>query len=116
MYGVEILAMEEVAVEFAFNWTACLIAVFSIFVFMVAVGTVISIASYDWSNIGIGIIFGILFGILLGVLTGNALETPTEYATQYKVIISDEVSLNDFNDKYEIVDQDGKIYIVRERN
>lgn len=34
---------------------------------------------------------------------------------EYKVIISDEVSMNEFLDKYEIIDQEGKIYTVRER-
>lgn len=34
---------------------------------------------------------------------------------EYKVIISDEVSLNEFYDKYEIVDQEGKIYTIKEK-
>lgn len=34
---------------------------------------------------------------------------------EYKVTISDEVSLNEFYDKYEIVDQEGKIYTIKER-
>ena len=33
---------------------------------------------------------------------------------QYKVTISDEVSMNEFFDKYEIIDQEGKTYTVRE--
>lgn len=32
---------------------------------------------------------------------------------EYKVIITDEVSLNEFNEKYEITDQEGKIYTIR---
>lgn len=34
---------------------------------------------------------------------------------EYKVTIDDSVSMNDFLDKYEILDQEGKIYTVRER-
>ena len=34
---------------------------------------------------------------------------------EYNVIISDEVSLTEFNEKYEIIEQNGKIYTVRER-
>ena len=34
---------------------------------------------------------------------------------EYKVTISDEVSLNEFYDKYEIVDQEGKIYTIKEK-
>lgn len=35
--------------------------------------------------------------------------------TEYKVIVDDTVYMNEFLGKYEILDQDGKIYIVRER-
>lgn len=35
--------------------------------------------------------------------------------TTYKVIVSDDVSVNKFLEKYEIVSIDGKIYEVRER-
>lgn len=34
---------------------------------------------------------------------------------EYKVIIDDSVSMNEFLDKYEILDQEGKIYTVKER-
>ena len=35
---------------------------------------------------------------------------------EYKVIINDTVSMNEFLDKYEIIDQEGKIYTVKERD
>lgn len=35
--------------------------------------------------------------------------------TEYKVIVDDTVNMNEFMKKYEILDQDGEIYIVRER-
>ena len=34
---------------------------------------------------------------------------------EYKVTIDDSVSMNEFLDKYEIIDQEGKIYTVKER-
>ena len=34
---------------------------------------------------------------------------------EYEVIISDEVSFSEFTAKYEIIEQRGKIYVVRER-
>ena len=34
---------------------------------------------------------------------------------QYKVTIDETVSMVEFMDKYEIIDQEGKIYTVRER-
>lgn len=33
----------------------------------------------------------------------------------YKVTISDEVNFVEFNDKYEIIDQDGLIYTIKEK-
>ena len=35
--------------------------------------------------------------------------------TTYEVTISDEVSFKDFTSKYEIIEQRGEIYIVKER-
>lgn len=60
-----------------------------------------------------------LFSMLISVfiyITG-ALNTPTgEEYIEYKVTVSEEVNLNEFMDKYEIVSQDGKIYTIKERN
>ena len=41
--------------------------------------------------------------------------SPREEITRYCVIVSDEVSFNEFMDKYKIIDQDGLIYTVEER-
>ena len=35
---------------------------------------------------------------------------------EYKVTIDDSVSMNEFLDKYEILDQEGKIYTIKEKN
>ena len=35
--------------------------------------------------------------------------------TEYKVIIDDSVNFNEFNEKYEIIDIDGKIYTIKEK-
>lgn len=56
-----------------------------------------------------------IFGMLFGGVVGSLAAAPAEYETQYKVTISDEVSMNDFLEKYGIVDQEGKIYTVVER-
>ena len=57
-------------------------------------------------------LLGWAFGYIIGMSTG----TPTDYETRYKVLISDEVQMNDFFEKYEIVDQDGKIYEIKEKS
>lgn len=116
MTGVEILATEEVATATTFNWSsfgwvilmaACIFIVFGIFV---------SVAEGDFSYLAILFASSIVFGLLMGTVVGFGDGVPTEYETQYKVTISDEVQMNDFLDHYEIVSQEGKIYTVRERN
>ena len=57
-------------------------------------------------------IFGILF-VIVSILELNT--PPQEPQTLYEVTISDEVSFKDFTSKYEIIEQRGKIYIVKER-
>jgi general stress protein CsbA len=64
-----------------------------------------------------------LIGMLIcfaTTLTLTCLDESTdcfkEYShTEYKVTIDDSVSMNEFLDKYEILDQEGKIYTVKER-
>jgi hypothetical protein len=60
-------------------------------------------------------ITGIVFGTLFGLLIGTALETPIKYDTRYQVIITDEVKMSEFSERYEVLNQKGKIYTVRER-
>lgn len=116
MTGVDILAAEEVAVEYAFGWT------------------------WFWSLVGIGAVVGIIWGVyevasgmsdwplipwlavllmgvgaLVGLLVGAFTSKPVKYETQYKVTVSDEVKMADFLEKYEIIETEGKIYTVRER-
>jgi hypothetical protein len=43
------------------------------------------------------------------VIFGTPVET-----TQYKVLIHDSVSMTEFSEHYEIVDQEGKIYVIQE--
>lgn len=116
MAGVEILAMEEVAVEFAFNWGAFFTAFGIIFGVFILFGIIISKITDDWKQLLVGFVLGTTLGSVLSIVVGFGLETPVKYEQQYKVIISDEVSMNEFVANYEIIDQEGKIYTVRERD
>lgn len=115
MSGVEILAMEEVVVDTVFNWKVAIITFSVLFIVLVLVGLFISFASKDWNNITVGIILGLILGVFGGIVGGSAEKIPTEYETRYKVIISDEILMNDFVEKYKIIEQDGRIYTVAER-
>lgn len=52
-------------------------------------------------------VFG--FGIGVGIFA------PRESTPRYQVIVEDDVNFNEFLDKYKIIDQNGLIYTVEER-
>ena len=52
--------------------------------------------------------------LCLGII-GTGIETNEIIDTTYKITVSDEVSLMELSEKYEIIEQDGKIFTVRER-
>lgn len=86
-----------------------------------ALGLIITLI--DWCDFGfdvrdIGLIFVFvvcfaLFGTFLTMLSEH--ETDVIDYIEYKVTVSEEVSFTEFTDKYEILDQEGKVYTVRER-
>jgi hypothetical protein len=118
MTGVEILASSEVEVDWLFNWKVFWIAVIVTWIVMFVISIIVYIidGNLDAAFIPAAtIICGTLGGIMFGVLFGCVKGEPIEYETQYKVTISDEVLMNELLEKYEIIEQDGKIYKVRER-
>ena len=52
------------------------------------------------------------FGICL---VCASIKTNKIVDTKYQVIVSDDVNFNEFQEKYEIIEQNGKIYTVREK-
>lgn len=116
MDGVEILSSVEVASEYAFNETASWIVFGVVLGLFVIWGICIAIEECSWEPLPVMGLLGAILAILLGVVVGDTTATPVAYETQYKVIIDDSVSMNEFLDKYEIIDQEGKIYTVRERD
>lgn len=115
MNGIEILSTTEVATTTAWNTTACAIAFWITMAICIGFGIYFSITDYDWSWFLLAAIFGVLLSLLMMAFVGYITEYPTAYETQYKVTIDDNVSMNEFNEKYEIVSQEGKIYTIRER-
>lgn len=64
----------------------------------------------------LGIVF-LLVGIVFATLTYVTIRKPTDEIDyiEYEVLIDDSVSFTEFNDKYDIINQKGKIYVVREK-
>lgn len=52
--------------------------------------------------------------VVLTIVCG-CLIPEDKYETRYQVTVDDPVSMNEFQDKYEIIKVEGKIYTVRER-
>ena len=77
----------------------------------------------EWRLFGLngdGFVF-LLFFLAIGIFVGllgfafSHHKTDNVDYVEYKVAVSDEVNFTDFMDKYEILDQEGKIYTVKER-
>lgn len=115
MTGIEILAAKEVVAAYEFSWVIYVGIIIVAAILSAAVGYCCSEPRPTIQNAIVGLIIGGLFGAIIGLAPASCI-IPCEYETQYKVIISDEVSMNEFLEKYEIVNTEGKIYTVRERN
>lgn len=116
MDGVEILSQTTIYEVTHLQW------VIPLFILIGAlIGVIINIfywrnAKFDVSDLGIILVLaviGLVVGAFVGGITMKTLDT-VDYI-EYKVIVDDSVSLNEFFDKYEILDQEGKIYTVKEK-
>ena len=116
MQGVEILTSAQVATEFAFNWPIFWVTFGIMCIGCLIIGFRYSLIDYDWYLLFIASFFGLVAGGIIGVLFATMCEIPTTHETQYKVTISEEVSMTEFYEYYEVIDQDGKIFTVREKN
>jgi len=110
MTGVEILAIGEMGANEGFNWLA---AIFSGLVIGAISGFILGINTNSWK---IFFISSAVFSFFVGSLFGFSFPVYQDTVPTYKVIISDEVSMNEFMNRYEILEQEGKIYTVIERN
>ncbi len=118
MNGVEILNVtEHTIMEPAWSWPMCFGLFIGVFGISLLIGVLTGLSEDD---IETGIVAGAIVGLIAALILSPFLtaafskkEVGTE--THYKVTIDDSVSMNEFLDKYEIIDQEGKIYTVKER-
>ena len=110
MNGVEILSSETIYNGILPIWALC------IGLTLIILGIVVAACGGSESDItlvSVGVI-GVVIGLILFVLALLPSKTDISHI-EYKVTIDDSVSMNEFLDKYEILDQEGKIYTVKER-
>ena len=115
MQGVEILTSAQVATGYAANWNAFWVASLIIFGLVIVYGFVTTIIDGDLSNLFTFSLLGAIIGFFCGVIVLDVCKIPTKHETQHQVIISDEVSMTEFYEHYKVIDQDGKIFTVREK-
>ena len=116
MDGVEILAVNKITTGYTYDLLLFLIVFTIVLGISCVTGIVCGIILNDWYILCIISLCGIILGGISGTLFCSARGAPVVYETQYKAIVSDEVPLNEFLSKYEIIEQEGKIYTIRERN
>lgn len=91
--------------------------IFSIIVIILSFIAIIAVSDkfYEFNGFVIVYIITGIAGISFLIVSILELNTPQEPQTLYEVTISDEVSFKDFTSKYEIIEQRGDIYVIKER-
>ena len=117
MEGVTILNEFEVVTKTVFSsesfWWGALIGA--------GIGLIVAIVSglgeISWLAFFTGLgVFCTFLGLLVGLLGGFVLAPePVEYETRYEVSIDETVNMQEFMDRYEIIETRGSIYTVREK-
>lgn len=120
MNGVEIL--NEIPVYNIAEWalaTSVIIPIATLLAFFIY-------SIIQWEGFGclvLNIVCGFVTGLLITVLfiiftseTDIAYDKNSVQYYQYQVVVSDEVKFSEFMGKYEILEQNGNIYTIQERN
>ena len=120
MDGVTILNEIEVVqvVNDTFNYTAAFIALIITVLTCTVVG--FFIGRMEDEEVGgtlTGALIGLVLSIFIGALFGTLLEYPpvTETTMLYEVTIDDSVSLTEFYEHYNVIEQRDKIFVVEEK-
>ena len=110
MNGVEILSSETIYNTFLPAW---ILVISMVALFMLVILTVYWLCENRRFMAMLGIIASV--GCILVATMACCINKNDIHHIEYKVTIDDSVSMNEFLDKYEIIDQEGKIYTVKER-
>lgn len=109
MEGIEVLSIGSIGVNQVFNWDAAIIG-------GLVLGFLCSLYGFfstDSPLVGIAIfvIMGLFFGFVLGI----SVEKYADTVPTYKVTVNDTISINEFYERYEVLEQDGKIFTIKEK-
>lgn len=121
MNGVTILNEIEVVqvINDTFNYTAGGIALLITVIVGIVMGFFIGRIDCDeFTGTLVGALIGLVLGIFVNAVFGFAFSYPSETKTtmRYEVIIDDSVSLTEFYEHYDVIEQRGEIFVVEEKN
>lgn len=112
--GITVLNSYEVVTKTAFSWQGFWVGL-AVGVVSVVIGALIASADLDTFLHAVGIM-GVICGVLSGLVFGfKIIPKPVEYTAEYEVTISDEVSMTDFHNRYDVIEQRNEIYVIREK-
>lgn len=120
MNGVEIL--NEIPIYDIAEWaleTACFIFISIPLAFLIYSIIQQYGIGYIFLNSFYGFFIGFFITILFIIFTSKAdiaYDKNSVQYYQYQVVVSDEVKFNEFMEKYEILEQNGDIYTIQERD
>lgn len=87
----------------------------TLFIGFLAASIVIFITLLDHRSRGFGMEYFILIALVVLTIIVGCFIQKEKYETLYQVTVDDSVSMNEFQNKYEIIKVEGKIYTVKER-
>ena len=108
MNGVTILNSYESLTNFDSILLMSILCAWSLAAAIVALFALLKYGCDSWKEFAILVVCVVLF-IVCGCLIPE-----DKYETHYQVTVDNSVSMNEFQDKYEIIEVEGKIYTVRE--
>ena len=113
MNGITILYQEPIYKIICVNENI-LILLAHIFIAMI-VGAIISAIYFELKGLIIYVILGCATLFALGILDSYSTSTEEVDHYEYKVTIDDSVPMKEFLSKYEIINQEGEIFTIVER-
>ena len=118
MDGVTILNSFEVVTETTFSWQAFWVGVTIGVVISIICSIIFAVNELDiLAGVTMFIVMSLLLPTFLGFLCGKVVAPdPVAYETQYEVSVNEDVGMQEFLDKYEILETRGSIYTVREKD
>ncbi len=109
-------ASEHVKFEWYFanepaSWIAIIIT--TILVVVGVIGIIYGIQEYEEGAIGFGIV---MIGIAIIITTFTLIHEVNKTYPQYQVTITEKTNMKEFYEKYDVVNQDGLIFTIRDKD